>query len=64
MDTKTDLNKYTVIYTHRFMSGSHHHAIVKMARIIGPNLQAACDEAEIDIDSIDVTFEGYCVEVG
>jgi len=55
-------NKYTVIYTRRWVSGSHHHALTKMSRV-----EVECDDTNrldklgeaVDTDDIQYIFNGW-----
>jgi len=59
--------KYTVIYTKRWQSGSHWHALTKMKRV-----EVECDDTNrvaklteaVDKEDIDYIFKGWPLMVG
>ena len=59
--------KYTVIYTKRWQSGSHWHALTKMKRV-----EIECDDTNrgqklseaVDTEDIEYTFKGWPLMLG
>jgi hypothetical protein len=55
------MKKYTVIYNHRWQSGSHWHSLTKMARVELDSNKAILPQISQIIDSDDICFlfEGW-----
>ena len=55
-------NKFTAIYTESWMSGSHRHTVVKMARteqVDGESIVNMLAREHIEIDALVYLFHGH-----